>query len=247
MYLTDAYFTSPTNGWAVGETGKVLRTVDGGSNWTTEAIGTSKWLESVWFTDANTGYIIGRVDSLYKTTDGGNSWSRAPLPNQPGHSLFSLFFTTPSKAYAVGNAGTILHTSDAGATWTEQPNFFSGSNLALFDVFFANEQVGYVVGGFGQILKTTNGGVGISEWADMSTGGGLYPNPVTDNTPVHLQAGLKEAAEVTFFGMDGKAVYARTLPAGVREVSTQGLANGAYVMELRTTDGVQRHRLLVQR
>ena len=49
-------FTDANNGTAVGDSGTILRTTNGGTNWTSQSSGTTNWLYGVSFTDANNGY-----------------------------------------------------------------------------------------------------------------------------------------------------------------------------------------------
>ena len=57
--LFSVYFTSPDNGYAVGQAGTIIKTVDGGDSWEKIPSGTDSNLNSVFFTGANSGYIVG--------------------------------------------------------------------------------------------------------------------------------------------------------------------------------------------
>ena len=55
--------------------GTILKTIDGGTTWTTLSSGTTNDLNSVYFTDANTGYAVGDTGTILKTIDGGTTWT----------------------------------------------------------------------------------------------------------------------------------------------------------------------------
>ena len=62
---------------AVGDVGTVIKTTDGGLNWsvTHYSGGITSDLYTVFFTDQNTGWTAGAMGKILKTTDGGKSWS----------------------------------------------------------------------------------------------------------------------------------------------------------------------------
>ncbi|MBK7172286.1 MAG: hypothetical protein IPH84_03430 [Bacteroidales bacterium] len=72
--LQSCFFTDANTGYAVGGSGKVLKTVDGGLNW---IVSSPSWQHpsDVFFTNPNTGYIVGAVGCIMKTTDAGENWT----------------------------------------------------------------------------------------------------------------------------------------------------------------------------
>src|ERR1035438_8612212 len=57
--LTSVYFTDTNHGCAVGESGTIVKTADGGSTWTLQNSGTMQRLTSVAFLNSTTGYAVG--------------------------------------------------------------------------------------------------------------------------------------------------------------------------------------------
>jgi photosystem II stability/assembly factor-like uncharacterized protein len=68
------YFVNENTGWAVGRGGTILRTINGGANWSFQLSGTLNDLNSVAFFDANIGYIVGDKGIILATNDGGVKW-----------------------------------------------------------------------------------------------------------------------------------------------------------------------------
>jgi photosystem II stability/assembly factor-like uncharacterized protein len=73
-WLSDVAAVDASTGWAVGEAGCVLRTSDGGQQWTPVDLGTRADLTAVYFTDADHGWIVGDGVSIWRTVDGGATW-----------------------------------------------------------------------------------------------------------------------------------------------------------------------------
>jgi hypothetical protein len=70
--LYDLSFVNVTTGWAVGASGNIIKTTDGGSTWLAQnSPSSSAALNAMHMVDANTGYIVGSGGILLKTTNGG--------------------------------------------------------------------------------------------------------------------------------------------------------------------------------
>jgi photosystem II stability/assembly factor-like uncharacterized protein len=84
IYLSSVWFSSITNGWAVGfqrngelrdlRRAVVLHTVDGGKTWQKLQLGENDpFFDRVYFTDEESGWLFGR-DNIYQTRSGGQTW-----------------------------------------------------------------------------------------------------------------------------------------------------------------------------
>jgi photosystem II stability/assembly factor-like uncharacterized protein len=152
--LFDVFFTDLNRGTAVGYSGTILRTTDGGFTWVSQPSGTTESLYGVFFTDADTGTVVGNHGTILRTTDGGSSWTSQASGTTS--ILYDVAFDHPSAGFAVGAAGTILHTTDGGSTWVRQA---SGSPYyVLRGISLVDNEIATVVGDNGAILRTTNGG-----------------------------------------------------------------------------------------
>ena len=70
------HFTDANNGWAVGDGGTILKTIDGGATWAPQTSGTpTQVLTGVHFTDANNGWAVGSGGTILNTNDGGATWA----------------------------------------------------------------------------------------------------------------------------------------------------------------------------
>jgi photosystem II stability/assembly factor-like uncharacterized protein len=173
--LFSVYFPDANTGYAVGGHDGlskpdphqiILKTITGGTTWTTLSSGRYEPLYSVFFTDINTGYAVGMGGTIIKTTDGGINWIY--LSSGTPYTLSAVFFTDAKTGYVVGILGIILKTIDGGTTWD---TLSSGTSVPLKSVFFTDLKTGYAAGGRlgdggGIILKTIDGG---KTWTELST------------------------------------------------------------------------------
>jgi photosystem II stability/assembly factor-like uncharacterized protein len=158
----------------VGHHGTILKTTNGGTNWTSQTSGSGSQLNGVFFLDANNGYVAGGDDyggsgTILKTTNGGTNWTSQF--NDPNAIVWSVQFTDANIGHAVGgpntNIGsTIYRTTNGGANWTTQSGGTSGNLVA---VHFPSAAIGYAVGSSGVMLRTTNAG---AAWTPLSSGTG---------------------------------------------------------------------------
>jgi Photosynthesis system II assembly factor YCF48 len=75
--LLDISFPSASVGWAVGQEGTVLRSANGGENWTRVASPANEDLVRVTATGADSAEVTTRSGVVFSTADGGASWTRS--------------------------------------------------------------------------------------------------------------------------------------------------------------------------
>ena len=160
--LNGVYFSDLNTGLVVGQGGTVLRTTNGGTNFTFQSTGTLNHLFGVYFINNITGYIAGDVGLILKTTNGGTSWGAQS--SGVNVQLQSISFLNANTGFVIGWYGTFLRTTDAGLNWTKFPTTITTN---LTSLSFINSTSGWAVGQFGKLVRTTNGGV---NWSEVSTG-----------------------------------------------------------------------------
>jgi photosystem II stability/assembly factor-like uncharacterized protein len=151
----------------------VIRTTDGGKNWTETLIEQPGMriptLNSIHFVSPEVGWAVG-LDSAgngiaLKTTDGGTSWTVTKLSfNQAPTSVFFIDTengwmggSTPPPGEDDGDGGPsdLLGTTDGGATWRSQRRL----PVTITDIFFLDKSTGWASGTRGAIYHTTDGGL----------------------------------------------------------------------------------------
>ena len=145
---SSVFFINTSIGWVVGPNGSILKSVDGGENWTIKTSGTSCDLKSVYFWDLNVGMCVGNSGTILLTKDGGESWN--PINININWDLTALTFTNSTSIWITGDNGTIIRTTDLGNSWMSYNNV-TGNNLR--SVCFLNDQIGWIGGKQGTIFK----------------------------------------------------------------------------------------------
>jgi photosystem II stability/assembly factor-like uncharacterized protein len=164
--ISGVYFIDAQTGWAVGDSGTILTTHNGGTSWEPQESLAVGGLNSVHFVDPQTGWIVGNGGMILATRNGGASWERQN--SGTGLNLWRVHFVDTHIGWAVGNGGTIVATRNGGSHWELQK---TPTTEDLNGAYFADVESGWVVGDSGTILTTRNGG---SSWELQKSGTGYY-------------------------------------------------------------------------
>lgn len=175
--LTSVFFIDNQTGFAVGHEATILKTVDGGNNWTqqyNEARGETP-LMGIFFTDAQNGIAVGGFSYYFTTADGGETWAQRPLieDSYDDFHLNDLFADTKGNLFIPAEFGTVYKSVDRGANWQTITTPYDGSFWGGFGL--ANGDV-LIFGMRGNIYKSADAG---KSWtkadskADQSITGGL--------------------------------------------------------------------------
>lgn len=116
--IQSMYFIDNNTGWIGGndgKTGSLMKTTDGGNNWTNKTPNLQYGLGYIKFFDSKNGMAAGQGRdgslAIISTTDGGENWSIQPttFPNGvAGNGLEAGFFLNKNTGWAVGDNGIIL-------------------------------------------------------------------------------------------------------------------------------------------
>ncbi len=164
--LRAVQFVDETEGWAVGDDGVILHTIDGGQTWERQPTGVRASLRAVCFLDPFTGFVVGREGLPYRpgsagvvlfTNDGGTKWQRISLKELPG--LHAIKFLDQRTGFLAGEATDqyptgLFFTQDGGVTWKPVEGARGPGWLAAD---FADRQTGAVVGPWGHIALLRRG------------------------------------------------------------------------------------------
>ncbi|MCB0727608.1 MAG: hypothetical protein KDD00_09095, partial [Ignavibacteriae bacterium] len=155
--LRSVFFINDNTGFAAGELGTIIKTIDGGNKWNVSNANTYNDLNKINFLNESTGFAAGNSGTIIKTTDGGDSW--LDISFHSDITFYDIKFYGKLTGYASGLNGTIIKTTDGGNNWI---TLNTGTSSPVFCISFLNENTG-VAGGYNLILKTTNGGLNWTE------------------------------------------------------------------------------------
>ncbi len=140
----------------VGSYGKILRSEDGGTNWTLQNTPTKAHLQKVVAWDKNTLLAIGDNATVLTTSDAGKTWKAVKVPTHERGDVFLSAFIEPGngRIWIAGNMGMVLASEDKGATWrmAHPPEDISWNAIA------ASGQGVWLVGEAGNVQHSTDNG-----------------------------------------------------------------------------------------
>ena len=166
--LVGVSFIDNQTGYAVGHAATILKTVDGGENWTLQYVERNGEtpLFAVHFADAQNGIAVGGFSYTFETKNGGESWTRRALveDSYDDFHLNDLFADTKGNIYIPAEFGTVYKSRDRGQNWQAIETGYDGSfwgGLAL-----SNGDV-LVFGMRGNVWRSSNAG---KSWKQVETG-----------------------------------------------------------------------------
>lgn len=156
-------FPDAAHGWAVGHSGTILATSDGGGHWARQTLPSPDRyadLIALDMLDDRRGWACGYVSSgrggIFSTTDGGQTWSPGRIDTAGNESWWvrDVQFADPLHGWLAGDGGRIRYSSDGGSTWARVENGFSAGRL--WGLSFVSPRRGWLVGDAGTILRISS-------------------------------------------------------------------------------------------
>lgn len=140
-----------------GNNGIIIRSTDGGLNWTTLTTNVTEQIWGIHFTSAKIGYAVGSNGLILRTLNGGNDWEIRP--SGTNHLFYKVTVTASGICFASGS-NILLRSADGGDSW-QSVDFFPFEPPAdwIRSIQFVNDLTGYACADIGRIYKTTDGGM----------------------------------------------------------------------------------------
>lgn len=180
------FFLNDTLGWIGSDTGKILRSTDGGGTWAVMQSGQStyNYITAIQFLDTDTGYASCYGGEMLKSVDGGLTWQAAgPFDQQVLMRDFHFYNT--QEGVAVGSGGEVIRTTDGGTTWDSIP---SPTTYTMLDMAVQGDVV-MACGNWGRVMRSTDRG---QTWSVAQVGN-------SDHRSIALSAGGR-----AILGTDGR-------------------------------------------
>ena len=159
-WIKSIHFFNTSDGWLVTspssilDSGEVMKTTDGGLNWTT--VHNAHMYFSMSWVSQTTGFIGTWEGTIIKTSDGGQNWSQLTAPSTSN--IPSLQFLDSQSGFAISTDYYLHKTLDGGITWE---SFY---HPGIRSIFFHDQNNGFCVDSYGRIGKTTDGGETFTYW-----------------------------------------------------------------------------------
>ncbi|MDY0083023.1 MAG: YCF48-related protein [Ignavibacteriaceae bacterium] len=193
------HFINPNIGWAAGNLGAVIKTTNGGNDWTVSETQTTTLLLKVHSFDGQIVIVTGYDGLILRSSDGGETFEQVTSGVGSGYDLWGVQMLNDTLGFVCGLNQTLLKTTDAGITW--QP-VITGLSQHYWALNFLNEQFGMIACGGGKILKTTDGG---NSWTEHQAGdaSALYAIDIIDTTHIAAAGYLGK----TVYSSDGGTIW----------------------------------------
>jgi len=137
------FFLDADHGWAVGWSGTILKTNDGGKKWDLIKTNAASWsLAAVRFFDANNGWAVGFSGQLLRSKDGGLTWAAV---KSPSNSWLTSVAMDPSKRIWIAADEHLLVSEDGGDQWRAVPvdgNYLVSRLFPVGDSLWALAELG---------------------------------------------------------------------------------------------------------
>ncbi len=158
--IRDATFDG-TNHFAVGDGGTILKSDNGGANWSAVTSSTTEQLNAVTADDAGNIVAVGNNGVIIKSTDGGTNWSPVStiLPDPPPH--LNNSFWHDGLFIITGDSALILTSSNDGSNWQSRVST-AAAGTALHGISRGNNQ--YIVTGSNNVVLKSPDGL---SWSSM--------------------------------------------------------------------------------
>ena len=211
LYGVDFY--DEQHGIATGYYGTILRTRDGGQNWTWHTTEETELLRRVHMTSIDHAFTVGHRGTIYRTTDGGASWQA--VHREPDSMLRAVAISPDGNTgWAVGSGAAILRTQDGGQTWERQPLVgYKGRDLPTWNgLALVDSNTLALAGEFGTVAFSTDAG---ESWDIHQTPKGTTLNDIVVTPRGFLAVGFDgTAVAITQHGDDYEI---EALPTGSTE------------------------------
>ncbi len=175
--LTEIFCLDSLTCWAAGDSGVIIHSTNGGTEWVIQNSGVTETIPSIFFINNNLGWAVSaKLNDPYgsyilKTTNGGELWEKEFF-SQENNFLHAIFFLDSLNGWIGGSPSAFYGTTDGGISW-KVPGFDSSvySFLPVSSFNFFSSQYGFAVGGahdlVGVIWRTTDYG---KNWLAKPTG-----------------------------------------------------------------------------
>jgi photosystem II stability/assembly factor-like uncharacterized protein len=152
MLSADTIFACGSN----NSGGTILKSVNGGLNWTVINPGNTTTRNSIAFVNSNI-ILVSATTDMRRSTDGGANWTGVTLTG--ASTIADIEVSSATDVWAVSTAERIYRSTDAGASFTL--HYDGPSSLPFLSVSFIDANTGIFTGGSSAGMlgyKTTNAG-----------------------------------------------------------------------------------------
>lgn len=259
--IIKVHFSDSLNGKCISETGKVLKTVNGGITWSSLSNLNIGRINNAFFKNSSVIIVVGDNGKIMVTSNAGVNWYNRNVNHNVR--LNSVYLDSENKLYVSGDYGLISFSSNYGLSWEEQPtNVMSKIN----DIGFFDSNSGIALTEDGQILLTSLGIIELgNENSSMPLESGSddisqdnlsyklfqnFPNPFNPETQIKFVIPENTFVVLKIYNVLGKEVNTlvnKNLEKGNHSVNFDGsnLPSGIYFYRIFAGNFIQQRQMLL--
>ncbi len=249
-FMNDVHFFNANTGLIAGETGVLIKSTNGGTNWFQVNIplnGIMSDFRDIAVYNNQYCWVAGSDKRIFFSTDYGSNWDSIGYIHIPAQKYFyCIHFASRYTGWVGGEWGIFYKTTNGGFTWmVDNTNNYEGY---IARIHFYDTLIGWHVGGGGKILHTTTGGdpiMNIKNQNELLANNfelkQNYPNPFNAMTNIQFQVSSSKFVKLVVYDISGKEV--RTLVNGKYQPGTyqvsfdaEGLSSGVYFYKMTAGD-----------
>lgn len=185
--LNEIFFPAADTGFVAGDSGTVLKTINGGLNWISLTTGLTANVNDLYFINTHEGWIVADEGNVCNTLDGGINWNCQQLDSAADKKLSAVFAMNSNDVWVGGSnnisEGLISKTTDGGTTWQDAYIETYVWDILIRRIVMTNANTGFACTR-GYVLKTTDGGL---NWY------------ITDTASVHAGIMFNVLEDLAFF------------------------------------------------
>ena len=253
---------------AVGDSGTLSRTRDGGQTWENKSVAQNRYFNRIFngmpVSAFGYAWAVGNNAYILATTDYGNSWfPQYPLTFDTSMvHIYDIAFRNQNDGVLVGQGGLVNYTTNGGTTWL-QDSYFSGltsDDIISLVVRDENTATALVRGTNSDGMATTTMITVSSEPLAVDDNNNTipseytleqnYPNPFNPNTTIQFSIPEQSFVTLEIFNVLGEKITTlvlKELNAGTHkyEWSPGTQPGGIYFYKLSTNNFQQTKKLVL--
>ncbi|MBN8857309.1 MAG: T9SS type A sorting domain-containing protein [Sphingobacteriales bacterium] len=229
------HFSDRRTGWAVGDSGLIVRYNYDNDSWENVESPSNEALLGVFTIDEDNAWCIGTIRGSLLKWD-GKQWSI--IPSNTTKLITCLYFTDKDHGWAAGENGIILKYSNGA--WSKDTAI---GNQHLMTIYMSDKNHGWAGGDYGVIYQYINTDtVESGRVTDTDTFAKISPNPVTSEASVQFNLATKGKVYINFYDQSGHKVATYdlgSLEAGsyTKQLPTANLLKGMYIFHIVSSSG----------
>lgn len=156
--LTNVFFATERKGWAVGHSGVLLATTDGGETWSRQLDGSRA---AALVLEAAKNDMGAGIDAA--TAERRVAEAQQLMADGPDKPFLDVYFSSESTGYVVGAYGLIFRTDDGGKNWIPWQDHVDNPERKHLYSIRADGAALYIAGEQGALFRSTDDGAHFGE------------------------------------------------------------------------------------